>query len=147
MHCLNFEKGATTSMGSHNAPVSCMQWSRDNNLLYTGILLSPSPLSRPLTTPGSWDATLGSWDTRTSTPASAPIGVSGKVYSLSLTSTRVVVATSDRHITVFDKRNLSVPEQIRESPLRYLTRQISCFPNGEGFVIGSIEVDKYERFL
>jgi hypothetical protein len=66
--------------------------------------------------------------------------VSGKVYSLSLTSTRLVVATADRHIVVYDKRNLAVPEQIRESPLRYLTRQISCFPNGEGFVIGSIEV-------
>jgi WD40 repeat protein len=89
---------------------------------------------------GSWDSSVGVWDARTSTSPVPAIRVSGKVYSLSLTSTRVVVATADRHIIVYDKRNLAVPEQIRESPLRYLTRQISCFPNGDGFVIGSIEV-------
>lgn len=47
---------------------------------------------------------------------------------------------------VYDQRNLSIPEQIRESPLRYLTRHISCFPNGEGFAIGSIEVILYDYY-
>lgn len=89
---------------------------------------------------GSWDQTVGIWDSRTSSSPSSPLRMSGKVYSISLTSTRLVVATSDRRIIVYDQRNLSTPEQIRESPLRYLTRHISCFPNGEGFAIGSIEV-------
>jgi hypothetical protein len=64
----------------------------------------------------------------------------GKVYSLAVTATRLVVATADRHVMVYDLRNLSVPEQKRESPLRYQTRKIACFPNNSGFAIGSVEV-------
>jgi cell cycle arrest protein BUB3 len=116
--------------------VSCLQWSPENSVLYSGAI----PFLVLLRFVGSWDSSVGVWDARSPTNPAPSVPASGKVYSLSLTPTRLVVATSDRHITVYDKRNLSVPEQIRESPLRYMTRQISCLPSGDGFVIGSIEV-------
>lgn len=85
---------------------------------------------------GSWDKTLKCWD---------PRGASGqertlvgtypqpeRVYSLSLVGHRLVVATAGRHVNVYDLRNMSLPEQRRESSLKYQTRCVRCYPNGTG---------------
>ncbi|KAL0412624.1 UNVERIFIED_CONTAM: Mitotic checkpoint protein BUB3.1 [Sesamum radiatum] len=85
---------------------------------------------------GSWDKTLKCWD---------PRGASGqdrslvgtytqpeRVYSLSLVGNRLVVATAGRHVNVYDLRNMSQPEQRRESSLKYQTRCVRCYPNGTG---------------
>ena len=85
---------------------------------------------------GSWDKTLKCWD---------PRGASGqehtlvgtyqqpeRVYSLSLFSNRLVVATAGRHVNIYDLRNMSQPEQRRESSLKYQTRCVRCYPNGTG---------------
>lgn len=85
---------------------------------------------------GSWDKTLKCWD---------PRGASGqertlvgtypqpeRVYSLSLVGHRLVVATAGRHVNVYDLRNMSQPEQRRESSLKYQTRCVRCYPNGTG---------------
>mmetsp|Transcript_1569 Transcript_1569/g.2511 ORF Transcript_1569/g.2511 Transcript_1569/m.2511 type:complete len:326 (+) Transcript_1569:91-1068(+) len=125
IHSLNLDRGSTKLLGQHRCPVSCMQYDPHHNFLVTG----------------SWDSTATVWDPRQTDSAhcTAVLNLPGKAYSLSLTSTRIVVATSERHIVVYDSRNLSAPEQVRESPLRYQTRKVSCFPNGEGFALGSIE--------
>ena len=71
------------------------------------------------------------------------VSLPGKVYSLSLNANKVVVATSDRHILVFDIRNLQKgPEEVRESPLKFQTRKVSCFLDGSAFAVGSVEVSK-----
>lgn len=85
---------------------------------------------------GSWDKTLKCWD---------PRGASGqertlvgtypqpeRVYSLSLVGHRLVVATAGRHVNIYDLRNMSQPEQRRESSLKYQTRCVRCYPNGTG---------------
>jgi len=85
---------------------------------------------------GSWDKTLKCWD---------PRGASGqertlvgtypqpeRVYSLSLVGNRLVVATAGRHVNIYDLRNMSQPEQKRESSLKYQTRCVRCYPNGTG---------------
>lgn len=85
---------------------------------------------------GSWDKSLKCWD---------PRGASGqertlvgtypqpeRVYSLSLVGNRLVVATAGRHVNVYDLRNMSQPEQRRESSLKYQTRCVRCYPNGTG---------------
>lgn len=85
---------------------------------------------------GSWDKTLKCWD---------PRGANGqertlvgtylqpeRVYSLSLVGNRLVVATAGRHVNVYDLRNMSQPEQRRESSLKYQTRCVRCYPNGTG---------------
>ena len=62
-----------------------------------------------------------------------------KVFTMSTTTNRIVVGTSNRHVWVFDYRNLSAPEQKRESALKFQTRCLRCFPNGTGYAMSSIE--------
>ncbi|KAF9675809.1 hypothetical protein SADUNF_Sadunf09G0071900 [Salix dunnii] len=92
---------------------------------------------------GSWDKTIKCWD---------PRGASGqertligtypqpeRVYSLSLVGNRLVVANAGRHVNVYDLRNMSQPEQRRESSLKYQTRCVRCYPNGTGYALSSVE--------
>lgn len=58
---------------------------------------------------------------------------------MDVASSLLVVATAERHVCII---NLSNPTQIFKtipSPLKWQTRTISCFPNAQGFAIGSIE--------
>ena len=48
------------------------------------------------------------------------------------TQRRLVVGTAGRHIHIHDVRNMNEPLQKRESSLKFQTRAIRCFPNGEG---------------
>jgi len=51
----------------------------------------------------------------------------------------LVVGTADRHIAIF---NLASPDRIYKtlvSPLKFQTRVVSCFTNGNGFAVGSVE--------
>ncbi|KAI3856844.1 hypothetical protein MKW92_048169 [Papaver armeniacum] len=123
----DFSSGKEDILGSHDAPVRCVEYSYSAGQLITG----------------SWDRTIKCWD---------PRGGSGKdqmligtysqperVYSLSVSGNRLVVATAGRHINVYDLRNMSKPEQQRESSLKYQTRCVRCYPNGTGYAVGSIE--------
>ncbi|KAL7119114.1 hypothetical protein ACP275_02G043200 [Erythranthe tilingii] len=114
-------------LGRHDAPVRCIDYSYATGQVITG----------------SWDKDLKCWD---------PRGASGKehclvgtytqperVYSLSLVGNRLVVATAGRHVNVYDLRNMSQPEQQRESSLKYQTRCVRCYPNGTGYALSSIE--------
>ncbi|KAJ6777289.1 MRNA EXPORT FACTOR AND BUB3 [Salix koriyanagi] len=65
---------------------------------------------------GSWDKTLKCWDPR-----------------------GAIVATAGRHVNVYDLRNMSLPEQRRESSLKYQTRCVRCYPNGTGYALSSVE--------
>ncbi|KAG1342074.1 putative Mitotic checkpoint protein BUB3.1 [Cocos nucifera] len=92
---------------------------------------------------GSWDKTLKCWDPRgASGPDRTLVGTypqPERVYSLSLVGHRLVVATAGRHVNVYDLRNMSQPEQRRESSLKYQTRCVRCYPNGTGFALSSVE--------
>ncbi|OMO63356.1 hypothetical protein COLO4_32527 [Corchorus olitorius] len=113
-----FNHGKEDILGRHDAPVRCVEYSYAAGQVITG----------------SWDKTLKCWD---------PRGASGqertlvgtypqpeRVYSLSLVGNRLVVATAGRHVNVYDLRNMSQPEQRRESSLKYQTRCVRCYPNG-----------------
>ncbi|KAF6170604.1 hypothetical protein GIB67_020166, partial [Kingdonia uniflora] len=122
-----FSTGKGAILGKHDAPVRCVEYS-----YASGQVIS-----------GSWDKTLKCWD---------PRGASGKertlidtytqperVYSVSLVGNKLVVATAGRHVNVYDLRNMSKPEQRRESSLKYQTRCVRCYPNGTGFALSSVE--------
>uniref|UniRef100_A0A1D1Z8A6 Mitotic checkpoint protein BUB3 n=1 Tax=Anthurium amnicola TaxID=1678845 RepID=A0A1D1Z8A6_9ARAE len=122
-----FSAGKEDILGRHAAPVRCVDYSYATGQVITG----------------SWDKTLKCWD---------PRGASGedhtlvgaypqpeRVYSLSLVGHRLVVATAGRHVNVYDLRNMSQPEQRRESSLKYQTRCVRCYPNGTGFALSSVE--------
>ncbi|OAY81323.1 Mitotic checkpoint protein BUB3.1 [Ananas comosus] len=107
---LVFSSGEEEILGRHGAPVRCMEYSSASAQLITG----------------SWDKTLKCWDQRgASGPDRTLIGTypqPERVYSLSLVGHCLVVATAGRHVNVYDLRNMSRPEQKRESSLKYQTR-------------------------
>ena len=50
-----------------------------------------------------------------------------------------MVATAGRMVNIFDVRSLDAPEQQRESSLKYQTRVVTCYPNGAGYAMSSVE--------
>lgn len=104
-------------------PVKCVEYAR----LVNGILT------------GSWDRTIKLWDTREKGCVGTYEQNNGKVYSMNVIDEKLVVATSDRKVLIWDLRNMSQYLMRRESSLKYQTRVIRCFPNKEGYVMSSIE--------
>lgn len=114
-------------IGSHEQPIKSVLRLPDAGLLLTG----------------SWDQTMKVWDPRVEPAHScvATVPLNGKVYSMDAVGQRVVLATSNRQVFIFDIRNIHEgrPEQQRESSLRFQTRCIRCYPNGEGYALSSVE--------
>lgn len=109
-------------MGYHRAPVRCMEYSHEHNLMISG----------------SWDSTIKLWDQREPEPIGTYMQPS-KVYTLDICNSMVVVGTAERHVVIWDLRNMSYAQQRRESSLKYQTRYIRCSSNKDGFVLSSIE--------
>ena len=149
IHMLDLHRGTSRALFAHDAAISCMKWSNTCQALFTGnsdsalytinqcmvYFTNPTPVIT-----GSWDATIAVHDSRKQENAEK-IPLPGKAYSLSLNADKLVVATSDRHILVYDIRNMSGgPIETCESPLKYQTRVVSCFLDGSAYAIGSVEV-------
>ncbi|VBB25897.1 unnamed protein product [Acanthocheilonema viteae] len=118
----NMESGVECILGHHEAPVRCIEYCKEHNLIASG----------------GWDSAVMLWDARSKN--SAGFGSNGdKVYAMDVHGNRILVGTKDRKIIVWDMRNLGEPEQIRDSPLKFQTRAVKCFPTGEAFVVASIE--------
>lgn len=58
---------------------------------------------------------------------------------MSVSDEKIVVATSQRKVLVWDLRNMNQYLFRRESSLKFQTRAVKCFPNKEGYVMSSIE--------
>ncbi|AQL02211.1 Putative pentatricopeptide repeat-containing protein mitochondrial [Zea mays] len=117
---LVFSSSKEDVLGRHDGPVRCVEYSYAAGQVITG----------------SWDKTVKCWDPRgVSGPERTLVGTYAqpeRVYSLSLVGNRLVVATAGRHVNIYDLRNMSQPEQKRDSSLKYQTRCVRCFPNGTG---------------
>ncbi|XP_028548528.1 mitotic checkpoint protein BUB3.1-like isoform X2 [Dendrobium catenatum] len=122
-----FSSGKEDILGRHVAPVRCVEYSYAAGQVVTG----------------SWDKTLKCWDPGGANgPEHTLVGTypqPERVYSLSLVGHRLVVATAGRHVNVYDLRNMSQPEQRRESSLKCQTKCVRCYPNGTGFALSSVE--------
>ncbi|CAM6031474.1 unnamed protein product, partial [Sphagnum compactum] len=72
------------------------------------------------------------WDVRSNTLVCS-IDQPDKVYSMDLSSSpeRLVVAMAGRHIDVYDLRHLPGCMQKRESSLKYQTRSVKWFSDGQ----------------
>uniref|UniRef100_A0A1B0G232 Uncharacterized protein n=1 Tax=Glossina morsitans morsitans TaxID=37546 RepID=A0A1B0G232_GLOMM len=57
----------------------------------------------------------------------------GKVYSMSVNEEKIVVATSDRTVLIWDLRKMEEYMMKRESSLKYQTRCIRLFSNSERY--------------
>lgn len=113
-------------IGIHDAPVKSVRY------VECGMSNTPAVVS------ASWDKTLKYWDTRQSQPITT-INLPERAYTMDLSQKLLVVGCADRHLVVIDLNN---PQQIFKSslsPLKWQTRVVSCYPQGNGFAVGSIE--------
>ncbi|KAI4162564.1 MAG: hypothetical protein LQ342_003795 [Letrouitia transgressa] len=126
---MDLGSGNTTTaqqVAAHDAPIRCARF-----------VDIPSQAGQMLVT-GSWDKTIKYWDLRQST-AVASVQCQERVYSIDVMNTLLVVATADRYIDIV---NLSEPTKFyktMQSPLKWQTRVVTCFNDGSGFAVGSIE--------
>ncbi|KAG2198233.1 hypothetical protein INT46_005224 [Mucor plumbeus] len=115
--------GQTTQVAAHDEPVRCVKFlDQQANILATG----------------SWDKTIKYWDLRSPQPVGT-VQLGERCYSMDTKGDLLVAATADRKIHIF---NLSNPTTIYKqcmSPLKWQTRTVSCFIDGKGYAIGSIE--------
>ncbi|CAI5442084.1 unnamed protein product [Caenorhabditis angaria] len=121
---VDIETGMGTLIGSHALAVRCSEYNPQTNNVVTG----------------GWDSAVKIWDTRSyGNGAASQTSVSSSVYAMDVHNNQILVGTKQRKIYLFDIRNLQEPLQVRESPLKYQTRCVQFFPNGEAFVVSSIE--------
>lgn len=110
------------NIGKHEKPVRTVQHCKETNLVISG----------------SWDSTCRFWDPSMNSAVNR-IDLPDKVYAMDLHNTMLIVGMANRQIYLFDTRRPDHPIQRRESSLKYQTRTLQMFPDGSGFVIGSIE--------
>lgn len=113
-------------IGAHDAAVKSVRYVNVTNS------------NQPVVVSGSWDKTLKYWDTRQQQPI-ATINLPERVYTMDSAQKLLVVGCAERHIVIIDLNN---PQQIFKqlmSPLKWQTRTIGCYPQGNGYAVGSIE--------
>lgn len=109
-------------IGAHDAPVKGVGFLRSSNLIVSG----------------GWDRQLRFWDTRQPKPVGS-FEMPERVYDLDVRDNLLVVATAGRHIIAYDCSGQPREHSRKESPLKFQSRCISCFPDSTGFAVGSIE--------
>ncbi|KAI9244723.1 WD40-repeat-containing domain protein [Sporodiniella umbellata] len=119
----NLATGQSTQIAAHNEAIKCIKFlDGQNNVLATG----------------SWDKTIKYWDTRSPSPVGT-VQLPERLYSMDSKSDLMVAATADRHVLVFNLNNPTTIFKQTVSPLKWQTRTVSCFIDGKGYAIGSIE--------
>ncbi|KAL7417410.1 WD40-repeat-containing domain protein [Mrakia frigida] len=119
--------GQATQVAAHDAPIRSCRYgvaSNGSSFLITG----------------GWDRSLKFWDLRSPNPI-GQVHLPERCYTMDTTGDVLVVGTAERHIQLFDLRNPATAVKSIESPLKWQTRVISCFPSTTkpGYAVGSIE--------
>ncbi|KAI8047976.1 WD40-repeat-containing domain protein [Gilbertella persicaria] len=114
--------GQSTQIGAHDEPVKAAKFLDGQNVLATG----------------SWDKTLKYWDFRSPQPVGT-VQLNERCYAMDTRGNLLVAATADRQVLVFDLSNPTTIFKQSVSPLKWQTRTVSCFIDGKGYAIGSIE--------
>mmetsp|Transcript_3188 Transcript_3188/g.3620 ORF Transcript_3188/g.3620 Transcript_3188/m.3620 type:complete len:360 (+) Transcript_3188:29-1108(+) len=110
-------------IGAHDKPIQSVGFLKNSNLVVSG----------------GWDAKLKFWDTRSPNPA-GEFQLPERIHAMDVQGGLMVVATANRQLVIYDVSGAQPREHSRrESPLKYQSRCITCFPDQSGFAIGSIE--------
>lgn len=117
------QTAAGSTVGAHDSAVRCVNFSPVRELLFSG----------------GWDSLVHAWDVRAPGTPTATLHLPGKVFTMDLSDTRLVVGTAERRVVSYDLRSLAHPEFERESSLKFQTRCIRTMPDGNGFALASIE--------
>jgi cell cycle arrest protein BUB3 len=131
---INLESGEQTILSTHDKGVRSVIFSPNHNLLISG----------------SWDSTLHLHNLdRPGEFCTVPLP--SKVFSVSASPTRLVVAMANRAVNIYELETLAraanqggdvvqvEPWQTRESSMKYMTRAVACMPNDAGYASSSIE--------
>lgn len=147
IHCLTYridlKTGSQTVLSSHTAGANSVVYSSSHSLLISA----------------SWDKTLHIHQTDYPTQPPATIRLPEKPFSLSASSSKLVVAMANRALHIYDLQALKLATaqaeggesntglnaveleawQRRESSLKFMTRAVSCMPDDAGYASSSIE--------
>ena len=117
--------GQTTQVAAHDQPIRCVE-SFNNN-------------GSPMLITGSWDKTVKYWDLRQQQSVGT-LNCKERVYTMDVRNdSMLVVGTAERWIEVVDLRSPQQAFKVIQSPLKWQTRVVSCFTDGTGYAVGSIE--------
>ncbi|CAG99973.1 RNA export factor GLE2 [Kluyveromyces lactis] len=118
--------GQAQQIGQHNSAVQSLRF------------VSCGPTNQECIATGSWDKTVKYWDLRSPQPIMT-LQMPERVYCMDASQKLMVVGMAERHIAVIDLNNPGQIFKTSLSPLKWQTRSISCYNEGNGFAIGSIE--------
>jgi cell cycle arrest protein BUB3 len=131
---IDLASGEQTVLSTHAAGVRNVLYSAEHNLLISS----------------AWDSTMHLHDL--SRPGEYTIvTLPSKPFSLSASSTKLVVAMASRAVNIYEftalakaaqqpGENIHVePWQRRESSMKYMTRAVACMPTDAGYASSSIE--------
>jgi mRNA export factor len=113
-------------VAAHEQPIKCVRF-----------IQAPNTAGEMLVT-GSWDKKLKYWDLRTPNPVGT-LDMQERVYTLDVSQGLMVIGTAERFINIVNLGNPTTIFKTMQSPLKWQTRVISCFPDATGFAVGSIE--------
>mmetsp|Transcript_3502 Transcript_3502/g.3904 ORF Transcript_3502/g.3904 Transcript_3502/m.3904 type:complete len:465 (-) Transcript_3502:449-1843(-) len=119
-------------IGRHDAPVKCVHWIQESNILATA----------------GWDRQLRFWDMRSPNPV-ASFQLPERAYCMDVKHPVMVIGTGgsdlDRNLLLYDLSRLGpnmTPTTVlsqSNAPLKKQYRCVSIFPDKSGYAIGSIE--------
>jgi len=114
--------GVSQQIGVHDAPVKSVRFLPRSNLIVSG----------------GWDRKLKFWDARSPNPAGV-LDLPERVYSMDARDNILVVACANKQIVSYDVSGQPREHSRKESPLKFQSRCIACFPDRTGFAVGSTE--------
>ncbi|KAF1993386.1 WD40 repeat-like protein [Amniculicola lignicola CBS 123094] len=131
---VNLETGEISVMSQHAKGARSVVASAHHNVLVSG----------------SWDLTLHLHRLDDTSGSHTTVSVPAKVFCMSVSPTKVVVAMSNRANNIYELSDLAAaadkggnvevePYQRRESSMKYMTRAVACMPNDAGYASSSIE--------
>lgn len=118
--------GQTQDLASHTAPVKSLRY------------VPCGPTSTECLVTGSWDKTIKYWDLRQPQPIST-LSMPERVYTMDSKQQLLVVGTAERHVVVINLTNPTTIFKTTLSPLKWQTRVVACYNEGDGYAMGSIE--------
>ena len=124
--CVDIQQNQKNTIGKHDSGLKDIVYNSNYNVGFTG----------------GWDGKLNVWDFRSNNPV-LTYQFKNKIYTMSTVGNLLVVGLSERVMAYFNLQKLQnqqfSPEVLFESHLKYQTRRVCCFPEGNGFAEGSIE--------